>query len=143
MEAEDIIQTKTKMSPFSKSPKYKGKIIGLDDENSIHMLLKRMCKALGFEYQSAFDGNELLNKFIDAYIQNEPFDLVIMDLSIPKGMGGKETILELKAKFPKPKVIVSTGYNPVLINFKEYGFDDVLLKPYTFEDFQNILKKYL
>jgi DNA-binding NarL/FixJ family response regulator len=72
----------------------------------------------------------------------QPYDFVIMDLTIPGGMGGKEAVLELRKSYPEAKVLVSSGYSddPVVSEHKEHGFDGVLCKPYKLEELSNTLK---
>ncbi len=125
--------------------KFSGKILVLDDEKSIHMLLQRMCDQLGIQYEGAFDGTELMVKYVSAFTLQDPFDLVILDLIIPGGMGGKETARQLKSQFLEAKIIASSGYsnNSVLANYHDFGFDDILLKPYSFEEFQQKISRFL
>ena len=75
----------------------------------------------------------------------DAFDAVIMDLTIPGGMGGEETIKHLLKIDPKIKAIVSSGYSAggVISNFKDYGFKGVINKPYTMEELSNELNKVL
>ena len=74
-----------------------------------------------------------------------PFDVVIMDLTIPGGMGGKEGIRELKRIDPDARVIVSSGYSedPVMSEFRQYGFVGVVQKPYKIEDLAELLAKVI
>ncbi len=73
----------------------------------------------------------------------KPFDVVIMDLTIQGGMGGKEAIKELLGIDPEAKVIVSSGFSndPIMANFMEYGFKGVVSKPYKFEDLSEVVHK--
>ncbi len=75
----------------------------------------------------------------------EPFDAVILDLTIPGGMGGKEAIKELLQIDPKIKAIVSSGYynDPVMSNYKEYGFSGIVAKPYKIDELSETLKKVM
>jgi DNA-binding NarL/FixJ family response regulator len=75
----------------------------------------------------------------------QPFDVVIMDLTIPGGMGGKEAIKKLLEIDPKVKAIVSSGYStdPVMADFRSYGFSGVAVKPYNIEELSEILDKVI
>ena len=70
-----------------------------------------------------------------------PFNLVILDLTIPAGMGGKATLIELKKIDPKVKAIVSSGYSvdPVMSEFENHGFLGIIAKPYKIEDFSRVI----
>ena len=70
-----------------------------------------------------------------------PFDFVILDLTIPGGMGGKEAIKKILQIDPKAKVIVSSGYSndPVMANYKEYGFSGVIAKPFQLKNLQKAI----
>lgn len=122
-----------------------GKILVLDDDKTIHLLLERILTKLGLKFESAYDGSELLVKYIAADTLGDPFDLVIMDLTIPGGMGGKETINQLRERCPEAKVIVSSGYSndPILSNYLQYGFNDVLVKPYSLIQLKEKIAKFL
>ena len=86
---------------------------------------------------------------LDLYKQEKeagvPFDLVILDLSVPEGLGGREAIALLKAYDPDVKAIVSSGYSsdPVVLDYARYGFSGVLSKPYKISDMREILEKLI
>ena len=91
------------------------------------------------------DGNEALNKYKDAMRSKRPFDIVILDLTVKYGMGGKETMDKLKKIDPDVRAIISSGYtaDPVLAAFQEYGFKNVLVKPYNSQDLDRVLHEVL
>jgi len=104
-----------------------------------------MLKKLGYEVSFARDGRSAIEKFEEARAGGEPFDAVIMDLTVPGGMGGKEAVKELLRIDPDVKAIVSSGYSndPVTANYREYGFVEVLAKPYKMKDLVSVVKKVL
>lgn len=122
-----------------------GKILVMDDEGFIRELASAMLSSMGYKVAFAEDGNEALDKYKDALQAGEPFDLVIMDLTIPGGMGGKETIIKLKEIDPNAKAIVSSGYSNdfMLSEFVKYGFSGILAKPYRRNELIDVLVKVL
>ncbi|MBU1053993.1 MAG: response regulator [Proteobacteria bacterium] len=104
----------------------------MDDEASLRRTFGRVLQKFGYEPEFAKDGAEAIEMFKEAKESKKPYDAVILDLTIPGGMGGKEAIKKLLEIDPEVKAIVSSGYsvNPVLANFKEYGFKGVLPKPF-------------
>ena len=78
-------------------------------------------------------------------ISEHPYDLVVLDLTVPNGMGGLETIQELLKFNSKVKAIISSGYtnDPIMANYQDYGFCGVLSKPYTKADISETLNKIL
>jgi CheY-like chemotaxis protein len=121
----------------------RGRILVMDDESEILMLAGEMLKAMGYEAETARDGAEALERYTQAKINGNAFTAVIMDLTIPEGMGGKEAIRRLKALDPQVKAIVSSGYSydPVMANFQEYGFSGVIPKPYVMEELGRVLEE--
>ena len=123
----------------------KGKILFMDDEQMIREIAGQMLRKLGYEVEFARDGEEAIKLYSKAKESRETFDAVIMDLTVPGGMGGKEAIQRLKEIDPKVKAIVSSGYfnDPVMSDFREYGFRGVFAKPYKIEDLSRVLHEVL
>lgn len=117
------------------------KILIMDDEDLVRSICAEILLNLGYEVETAGHGEEAIAKFKNALDCKKRFDLVIMDLTIPGGLGGKETLVHLKQLDPKIKSIVASGYSndPVMANYKEHGFDEVLTKPYKFEDLSYVV----
>ena len=105
--------------------------------------ISMMLEKLGCTVETAINGSEAVDKCSAALKQGKPFDLTIMDLTIPGGMGGNEAIGELLAIDPSAKVIVSSGYSsdPVIANYSQYGFSGRLTKPFTFQDLYKTLSR--
>jgi len=134
----------TKISP-ALSLCGQGNILIMDDEDIIRETLGKMLKRLGYTVSTAADGHKAINLYQKARHLNEPFDLVMMDLTIAGGMGGKETVQKLLELDPAAKVIVSSGYSndPVMADYQNYGFCGILPKPYKIEDVNQILHDLL
>lgn len=115
------------------------KILVMDDEEMIRMVVTDMLKKQGFSIETANDGEQAIKLYRQSFESGQPFEVVIMDLTIPGGMGGKEAVTEILKIDPEAKVIVSSGYseNPVMANHKKYGFKGITVKPYTIEQLLN------
>ena len=126
-----------------KSQPFHARILVMDDEEIIREVCGEMLMALGHTVAYAADGQEALEKYQQAMKEEKPFDLVIMDLTIPGGMGGKETIEKLLKIDPQAKAIVSSGYShgDVMAHYQDYGFQGVAAKPYLLNDLNKILQK--
>jgi PAS domain S-box-containing protein len=122
-----------------------GKILYMDDEEVIHRTVGRTLKLLGYDVERAFDGGEAIGKYKDALGSGTPFDIVIMDLTIPGGMGGKEAIGKLLEIDPQARVLVSSGYShdPIMANHAQYGFVGSVTKPVSVEKLADTVKKIL
>jgi PAS domain S-box-containing protein len=122
-----------------------GKVLLIDDEEFLLEMASELLQHLGYTVDTAIDGKEALDLYKKGLESGQKHTVVIMDLTIPGGMGGKETIRELKKIDPDAKTIVSSGYatDPILSNFKEYGFDAMLPKPYEVEELAKILHKVI
>ena len=120
----------------------KGKILVMDDEVFIRDLAIQMLSKIGYEVSVANDGNQAIEMYRQAQKSGEPFDTVIMDLTVPGGMGGKEAIQQLKKLDPNVKALVSSGYSndPIMSNFRDYGFLGVVKKPYRIQDMSDALR---
>jgi CheY-like chemotaxis protein len=123
----------------------KGKILVMDDEEFIRGLANQMLSKIGYEVSVAHDGDQAIEMYGQAQNSGEPFDIVIMDLTIPGGMGGKEAIRKLKKLDPNVKALVSSGYSndPIMSNFRDYGFQGVVKKPYRIQDMSDALRAVL
>ncbi|MFN2366692.1 MAG: response regulator, partial [Desulfurivibrionaceae bacterium] len=87
------------------------------------------------------DGRQVLEMYREAVKGDTPYDIIILDLTVPGGMGGKETLDRLLEFDPDLKVIVSSGYanNPIMANYEEHGFSGVMPKPYKIEKVSKML----
>ena len=112
-----------------------GRILMMEDEKNLWVSTRLIFKSMGYEVEFAMNGNEAISIYRRAREAGRPFDGVILDLTIPGGMGGKETIKMLQETDGGVKAIVVSGYadDPVMTNFREYGFVAALAKPYTVE----------
>ncbi len=121
------------------------KVLVMDDEASILKIAAKMLEKIGFSVETAPGGREAIELYKNSMDGGEPFDAVIMDLTIPGGIGGKEAIREILAFDPKARAIVSSGYtdDPVVANYGEYGFKGIAAKPYTMKQLQEVLIKVL
>jgi len=130
---------------FPTTPKISEKILVMDDEEMIRDLSTEMLRRLGYDAVCSDDGQETLALYRKAMEMGEPFDAVILDLTIKGGMGGIETIGKLLEIDPQAKAIVSTGYsvNKIMINYKKYGFCGVVAKPYSLHKLHDVLSRVL
>ncbi|HET7824283.1 MAG TPA: PAS domain S-box protein, partial [Anaeromyxobacter sp.] len=122
-----------------------GRIAVMDDDELVRRAVARMLRKLGYDVALACDGAELLALCASARAEGRPIDVAIMDLTIPGGMGGKETVALLGEREPAVKAIVSSGYSkdPVMADHRKYGFASVLAKPYQIEELAGTLARVL
>lgn len=123
----------------------KGRILVMDDEPSIRTLLSAILKHFGYDITTVPDGAEAIREYNEARERGEPYAAVIMDLTIPGGMGGKETIRALREIEPNIKAIVSSGYSndPVLADYQRYGFVARVEKPFRMQELGKVLRAVL
>lgn len=122
-----------------------GRILIMDDQEPILKMIERILNRMGYETEIAIDGAEAIKVYREAHEAGRPFDLVILDLTVPGGIGGEKTILELLKIDPNVKALVSSGYStdPIMASYTDYGFCGVVPKPYTKEQLSEVLNKIL
>ncbi len=128
----------------SKSGDYRGRLVLLmDDDETVLLPVSEMLLDLGYKVKIARNGEEALEHFYKSIEAGRKFDVVIVDLIVQGGMGGKETLERLLKIDPEVRAIVSSGYSndPVMANYEKYGFKGVLAKPYQIEEMNEILKQ--
>ncbi len=123
----------------------KGKVLLMDDEQIILDVTLEVLRFLEYEVMFARDGVAALDLYKREKEAGAPFDLVILDLSVPEGLGGRDAIGLLKTYDPAVKAIVSSGYSndPVVQDFAQYGFSGRLSKPYKINDLKNLLEQQI
>ncbi|MBE2215242.1 MAG: response regulator [Opitutaceae bacterium] len=121
------------------------RVLLMDDEETIRRLGERCLRHLGCEVQVAADGGECVRIYQAAMQGGRRFDAVILDLTVPGGLGGRETIQALKAIDPAVRAIVSSGYSndPVMAHYREHGFAAVVPKPYSVDVLTLTLQRVL
>ena len=125
--------------------KGQGMVLVMDDEESIRLLVGEMLRACGYDYVMASNGLEALALYRKAFEANKPFAAVILDLTIPGGLGGKETMEELLKLDPMVKAIVASGYSndPVMAKFESFGFRAVIPKPYNLVELSQVMHRVI
>jgi PAS domain S-box-containing protein len=118
-----------------------GKILVMDDEDAICVILEQMLGHLGYTVEVTQHGEEAIARYAKALDLHQPFSTVILDLMIPGGMGEKDTINRLRLLDPDVRAIVSSGYSndPVLSNHLSYGFQEMVAKPFRLEELSEAL----
>ncbi len=124
---------------------YMRKVLLMDDDETIRSTTGKMLEYLGYEVETASNGEEAIEKYVNARESNAPFDVAIFDLTVRGAMGGKEALQKLMKIDPMIKVIVSSGYSndPIMANYEKYGFRGVVTKPYEITMLSTSLKAVL
>lgn len=120
-------------------------VLIMDDEPTVLDVAGALLDALGHTAAFAADGNEAIERYRTAMRSGKPYDLVILDLTVRGGMGGAETIKELRTMDPAVKAIVSSGYcdDADISTYHQLGFRAFLKKPYDMENFRQVLNEVL
>ena len=129
----------------AKPARGQGMVLVMDDDEMVRKVLNEMLSHLGYEADFAIDGSKAIEKFIKARESGRPFDAMILDLTIPGNLGGKETMGKLLEIDPQVKAIVSSGYSdaPIMAEFQKYGFSGVITKPYRVAELSKILQRVI
>ncbi|OQA79091.1 MAG: Sporulation kinase A [bacterium ADurb.Bin243] len=129
---------------FDKNIEYRGKsVLLMDDDETVLLPVSEMLADLGYKVKIARNGEEALKLYKKSLEESQKVDIVITDLIVQGGMGGKETIEGLLKMDPDVCAIVSSGYSndPVMAHYDKYGFRGVLAKPYQIEEMNEILRR--
>jgi signal transduction histidine kinase/CheY-like chemotaxis protein len=132
-------------TPPNENNQTHGKILIMDDEYYIRQTSSELLKKKNFDVSTAIHGNEAVKIYKNAFETGVPFDIVILDLTVPEGLGGMETLKKLEAINPDVKAIASSGYSddPVIVQPEKYGFAASLAKPYNLNEFLSCITSVL
>jgi CheY-like chemotaxis protein len=119
------------------------RVLLMDDEPMILDILTRMLENLNYIVTGTLDGNQAIQAAARAKATNMPFDIILMDLIIPQGLGGADALPTISKINPTAKVIASSGHldHPAMREYQKYGFSAVLQKPYKLEKLQAVLQE--
>lgn len=122
-----------------------GLVLIMDDEDTVRGVVASMLEFLGYEVMQAKDGQEAIDIYARHLDSAAPVDVVIMDLTIPGGMGGAKAVREVLALHPTAKVIVSSGYSedPIMAGYRQYGFSGAIAKPYQMRELAQTIRDVL
>jgi PAS domain S-box-containing protein len=144
--SESQQQPETKQPEAEPSTKEQtARILVMDDEKMVLEVVTSMLESTGYSVETADGGKQALEMYKQSMDAGEPFDVVIMDLTIPDGVGGKEAIKDILEIDPEARCIVSSGYadDPVMASYAEYGFKGIAPKPYTMSELREVLSQVL
>ena len=123
----------------------RGRVLLMDDDEVVRDVTQNMLIDLGYEIVLSANGDEAISLYQEAMRSGQPFAAIILDLTIPGGMGGKEAIQKIIKIDPQVRAIVASGYSadPVMAEYGRHGFKDVLKKPYSLEEVSNALQRVI
>ncbi len=123
----------------------KKKVLVLDDEQLILELVEDIFRILDLEVQTAQDGWQAVDVFRAAREKGQPFDLVLLDMTLPGELDGAATLQEMRKLDPGIKAVVSSGYSAddIVANARRYGFDAAVPKPYSISVLRETVKQLL
>jgi PAS domain S-box-containing protein len=122
-----------------------GSLLVMDDEEMIRGIASSILTHLGYEVTTCAGGEEAVALYKNSLESGTPFLAVIMDLTIPGGVGGKEAAKQILSIFPKARLIVSSGYSndQIMSSYREYGFSGAIAKPYNIHEVETVLNSLL
>jgi PAS domain S-box-containing protein len=127
------------------TPEKRARILVMDDEEHIRSITRKMLEKFGYTVILATDGEEAVEAYGKSVEEGTPYDLVIMDLTIPGGMGGKEASTEILTMDPSARIVVSSGYSndPVMADYKAYGLKGIIPKPYRLAELKETIQNLI
>jgi CheY-like chemotaxis protein len=130
-------------APMAPEPlaRQSGRVLLMDDEEAIRLAVAALLQRLGIEAVVVNDGAQVLREYAAANAAGRPYNLVILDLTVPGGMGGRETMEQLLRMDPQVRALVSSGYSndPVLAHYRAHGFLGMVPKPCNIEELAQII----
>lgn len=143
-----VVEPKKKTEPEEEKQKfaqYEGRVLIMDDKSFIRKAAQRALNLFGFEVNGAEDGEEAITLYKEAMEKGTPYNVVILDLTIPGAMGGLKTLKELRKINPEVKAVVSSGYSddPVMADHVKFGFNSIIKKPYEYTELAEVVKKLI
>ncbi len=126
-------------------PPLDARVLVMDDDPVIVNVIEDMLQEIGCNSKCVNDGVKAIEEYKKMYEEGMAYDIVIMDLTIQGGMGGKEAVKKIKGEYPHVKCIVSSGYStdPVISNFRDYGFSGHVTKPFLLKELYNEITRVL
>gem|GEM_PF-1814954 len=123
----------------------KGRILLMDDELVILRTTRAVLEKLGYHVATSEDGAAAVQAYQEAHAQQHPFDVVIVDMTVPGGMGGADTLRALQAIDPAVRCVATSGYfnDDLTSDLSSQGFKALLRKPYTIAQLQDMLRTVL
>ncbi len=118
------------------------RIIVMDDDSMVRTMVQKILSRFNYDVDFATDGNQLIDKYKSGIINNTPFHVVLTDLTVQGGLGGKECLDILKRINPNIQCIVMSGYanDPVVADYKKYGFTAKIIKPFSINELIQTIK---
>ncbi len=125
------------------APSFQGRVLVMDDEAVVRSVAREMLDALGWAVDLCADGSEVVDAWLAARRAGRPYDMVILDYTVPGGISGAEAVRRLREVAPTVPVILSSGYSEstVFAEFRAWGFDAVLPKPYRLDQLSRVLEQ--
>jgi PAS domain S-box-containing protein len=139
--AKDRTSPEEKKTASPAAPRSAKRILIMDDDSAVRTVLTQLMRNSGYDVDCAASGVEAIGAYSAAMKKGNPFAVVVMDLTIPGGMGGKEAVSKLLELDPDAKVVVASGYSndPIMANYKKYGFCGVIVKPFNIDEFLSVV----
>lgn len=132
-------------NPHHTNPITNKHILLMDDEEVIRIATSKLLTKMGHRVKTAINGTDAISIVKSSFQTDDPFDLLILDLTVPRDIGGFQTLQKLKNQFPDLKAVATSGYSedPIIANPLKYGFVDAIRKPYAQKELEFILWKHL
>ncbi len=123
----------------------RGRVLFMDDKEIVRKAVGEVLRVLGYDAVCTEEGEETLEVYRRALDAGTPFDVVVLDLTVARGMGGREAIEKLLEIDPSAKIVVSSGYpnDPVMVDYRKYGASAVIIKPYNSSELDEVLAKVI